>query len=76
VFSGNVNVYGVGHASFTTSPDGTESWIVYHSKTSATPGWDRDVRMQKFTWSASGEPAFGDAVPAGTLLTKPAGECR
>jgi GH43 family beta-xylosidase len=76
VFSGNVNVYGVGHASFTTSPDGTENWIVYHSKTSAAPGWDRDVRMQKFTWSASGEPAFGDAVPAGTLLTKPAGECR
>jgi GH43 family beta-xylosidase len=76
VFTGNVNVYGVGHASFTTSPDGTEDWIVYHSKTSATPGWDRDVRMQKFTWSASGEPAFGDAVPAGMQLTKPAGECR
>ena len=21
---------GVGHASFTTSPDGTENWIIYH----------------------------------------------
>jgi GH43 family beta-xylosidase len=76
VFSGNAGVYGVGHASFTTSPDGTEDWIVYHSKTSTTPGWDRNIRMQKFTWSASGEPAFGDAVLPGTILTKPAGECR
>jgi GH43 family beta-xylosidase len=76
VFSGNAGVYGVGHASFTTSPDGTENWIVYHSKTSITPGWDRNIRMQKFTWTASGEPAFGDAVLPGTALTKPAGECR
>lgn len=27
--------YGVGHASFTVSPDGTENWIVYHGKTSS-----------------------------------------
>ena len=26
--------YGVGHASFTVSPDGTENWIVYHGRTS------------------------------------------
>ncbi|MDQ6635023.1 MAG: glycoside hydrolase family 43 protein [Gemmatimonadota bacterium] len=76
VFSGNAGVYGVGHASFTLSPDGTENWIVYHSKTSTTPGWDRNIRMQKFTWAASGEPVFGEAVLPGTTLTKPAGECR
>jgi GH43 family beta-xylosidase len=75
VFSGNASVYGVGHASFTTSPDNAESWIVYHSKVSATPGWDRDIRMQKFTWSAAGEPVFGDPVPAGVKVTRPAGEC-
>jgi GH43 family beta-xylosidase len=75
VFSGNAGVYGVGHASFTTSPDGSESWIVYHSKTSTTPGWDRDVRMQKFSWTTSGEPLFGDAVLAQTKVARPAGEC-
>jgi GH43 family beta-xylosidase len=75
VFSGNASVYGVGHASLTTSPDNTESWIVYHSKVSATRGWDRDIRMQKFTWSAAGAPVFGDAVAAGVKITRPAGEC-
>ena len=75
VFSGNAAVYGVGHASFTTSPDDSQNWVVYHSKVSTTPGWDRDVRMQKFTWSASGDPMFGDAVVAGTKLSRPAGEC-
>ena len=75
VFIGNASVFGVGHASFTRSPDGTEDWIVYHSKTSATPGWDRTVRAQKFTWSASGAPLFGDAVREGVSMARPAGEC-
>ena len=75
VFVGNDNVFGVGHASFTTSPDGSESWIVYHSKRFATPGWDRIVRAQKLGWSASGEPVFGDAVAPGRSIQRPAGEC-
>lgn len=29
--------YGVGHASFTTSPDGSEDWIVYHGSQSTIP---------------------------------------
>ena len=32
VFTGNAEVFGVGHASFVTTPDGSEHWIVYHSK--------------------------------------------
>ena len=32
VFTGNDRIHGVGHASFTTSPDGNEYWIYYHSK--------------------------------------------
>lgn len=76
VFTGNAAVYGVGHASFTTSPDGTENWIVYHSKVSTAPGWDRNIRMQKFTYGATGDPVFGDAVVGGTSLPRPSGECR
>lgn len=74
-FTGNAGVYGVGHASFTTSPNGAENWIVYHSKVSTTPGWDRNVRMQKFTFGATGEPVFGDAVAGGSPIVRPAGEC-
>ena len=75
VFAGTANVHGVGHASFTKSPDGTEDWIVYHSKVSTTPGWDRDIRIQKFGWNADGSPSFGTPTPAGQPLAVPSGEC-
>ena len=75
VFQSGEGVIGVGHASFTTSPSGTEDWIVYHAKTSASPGWDRVIRMQKFTWNADGSPNFGIPVPSGRQIELPAGEC-
>jgi GH43 family beta-xylosidase len=53
------NAYGVGHASFTKSPDGTEDWIVYHGKSSTGMGLaDRTIRTQKFTWNEDGTPNF------------------
>ena len=76
VFSGTTGVFGVGHASFTTSPDNREAWVIYHSKVSETPGWDRVVRAQKFTWGTSGEPVFGTPVLTGEKTTKPSGECQ
>lgn len=75
VFSGTSYVYGVGHASFTVSPDSTQDWIVYHSKMSTTPGWERDIRMQPFTWNSDGSPNFGTPVPSGTSIQRPSGEC-
>jgi len=74
VFTGNSQVYGVGHCSFAKSPDNTQDWIIYHSKKSATPGWQRDVRMQSLTWNADGTPHFGTPVPAGEQLNIPSGE--
>ncbi len=74
VFQGNSSVYGVGHCSFVKSPDNTEYWIIYHSKKSTTPGWERDVRMQPFTWNADGTPNFGTAIRAGKELNRPSGE--
>lgn len=69
-------IYGVGHASFTTSPDGTESWIVYHAKTLNAGGWDdRVVRMQKFTWNADGTPNFGTPVASNIPVLAPSGQC-
>ncbi|MCJ1308218.1 hypothetical protein MMC25_001871 [Agyrium rufum] len=53
------NVYGVGHASFTTSPDGKENWIVYHGMLDPTNGWPaRSIRTQQFTWNEDGTPNF------------------
>jgi GH43 family beta-xylosidase len=75
VFTGTATVYGVGHASFTTSPDGTEDWIVYHSKTEAEPGWNRVIRMQPFAWRADGSPDFGSPVPSGQRVSAPSGQC-
>jgi len=75
VFQAAGAVYGPGHASFTTSPDGSQSWIVYHAKVAATPGWDRVIRTQPFTWNADGTPNFGTPVAAGQQISRPAGEC-
>lgn len=75
VFQGAENVYGVGHASFTTSPDGSEHWIAYHTKVSPEPGWNRVVHLQPFDWNEDGSPHFGMPKTAGKSLEKPSGEC-
>jgi Predicted beta-xylosidase len=76
VFSGAPDVYGVGHASFTTSPDSTEDWIAYHSKIDPSPGWDRAIRTQRFTWNADGSPNFGTPTPTGQAVAMPSGQCK
>ena len=76
VFTGTATVYGVGHASFTVSPDGTEDWIVYHSKVDTLPGWDRAIRMQKFGWRPDGSPDFGTPAATGSPIRVPSGQCR
>ncbi|MBC3540952.1 glycoside hydrolase family 43 protein [Rufibacter sp. H-1] len=74
VFQSTAEVLGVGHCSFTTSPDNTEDWILYHAKKSAQPGWQRDIRMQKFTWTADGFPVFGEPVSSGVPIKVPSGQ--
>ena len=51
--------YGVGHASFVKSPDGTQDWIVYHGMQNPFTGWSaRTIRAQQFTWNEDGSPNF------------------
>ena len=72
VFESANGVYGVGHNSFTVSPDGKQDWIVYHAKLGTAPGWgDRVIRMQPFRWRRDGTPDFGAPVPSGTPLPCP-----
>jgi GH43 family beta-xylosidase len=59
VFGSTATVFSPGHASFTKSPDATEDWIVYHAARHKGAGWNRNTRMQRFTWDVDGNPCFG-----------------
>ncbi|MBO4206476.1 family 43 glycosylhydrolase [Micromonospora echinofusca] len=68
-------VYGPGHNGFFTSPDGTESWIVYHGKTTSAYTYDgRTTRAQRFTWNADGTPNFGRPLGLGDPPAAPSGD--
>ncbi len=69
-------VFGPGHHSFFTSPDGTETWIAYHANSSASQGCGttRTTRVQKISWNADGTPNLGVPVSTSTVLAGPSGE--
>lgn len=68
-------VHGVGHNTFTKSPDGTEDWIVYHVKRYKDDGWDnRDCFLQKVNWNENGTPDFGTPVGWQEDIEVPSGE--
>lgn len=75
-FASANGVYGPGHNGFFTSPDGTETWLVYHGNASASDGCGgtRSTRIQKVGWNSDGTPNFGSPAAAGTALTVPAGD--
>lgn len=78
VFStdGDAHAFGPGHNGFFTSPDGKESWIVFHSNPAPHQGCGthRATRVQRFTWNADGSPNFGKPLPLDTLIPAPSGE--
>lgn len=68
-------VFGPGRATFTTSPDGKQDWMVYHAKTTDDfTAHGRETRAQEFTWNADGTPDFGVPVSVSTKLAPPSGE--
>ncbi|MEA2710332.1 MAG: hypothetical protein QOF78_2933 [Phycisphaerales bacterium] len=74
VFSQGNNVVGVGHASFTKSPDGGQDWMVYHAHNNpAVWTGTRDVRTQQFFWNGDDSPDFGVPAPSGAALSVPSG---
>ncbi len=76
VFERTETVFGPGHNGFFQSPDGSESWIVYHGNDKAEYGCGptRSLRAQKFTWNDDGTPNFGKPVTPGDIMPPPAGE--
>jgi GH43 family beta-xylosidase len=69
-------VYGPGHNSFFTSPDGSEEWIAYHAITNraGTNGSNRATRIERFSWNSDDTPNFGTPTRLGSLLTLPGGD--
>ncbi len=71
-------VFGPGHGSFFTSPDGRESWNVYHAtdepKKGCFTGGLRTTRAQQFRWNDDDTPDFGTPVSTATDITAPGGD--
>lgn len=72
----SIGVFGPGHNSFVKSVDDQEDWIVYHAAKFQGAGWNRNIRMQKFTWNDDGTPHFGTPVPSDTFIQVPSGESK
>jgi GH43 family beta-xylosidase len=76
VFQSANGAFGSGHNGFFTSPDGAETWIVYHATTNAAGScWtDRTTRIQRISWSTDGAPNLGTPLSLTTKVPVPSGE--
>jgi hypothetical protein len=74
VFKSAGTSLGVGHSTFVPSPDGSETWHVFHAKVDARDGWRRAVFLQPVNFKADGFPDFGTPVQAGQAIPRPKGE--
>lgn len=74
VFQSSSVVFGPGHASYTLSPEDDQHWIVYHAAQYKGAGWTRNVRTQPFSFTRTGDPAFGTPDPITALGHAPSGE--
>ena len=75
VFASNPEkgIYSVGHPSFTTSPDGTESYILYHGRDGSASRYKRRVYLQSFGWNEDGTPCFDKPLGSSALIKAPSG---
>lgn len=77
VFVKGNGVYGVGHASFFSSPDGKELWCAYHCLLRSNPQrkeMDRQTCVQKIDFDGSDYPVFGKPVGIKAEIQSPSGE--
>ncbi|HKG08193.1 MAG TPA: glycoside hydrolase family 43 protein [Pedobacter sp.] len=68
--------FGPGHCAFFTSPDGKETWLIYHANSNSGEGCAemRNIRIQQFTFNPSGFPVFQEPVASGLKVKRPSGE--
>jgi GH43 family beta-xylosidase len=69
------DVWGPSRASFTVSADGTENWVMFHSKIfHADDNGMREVNIQKFTFDKNDLPVFATPAGPGTVQAIPSGD--
>lgn len=77
VFTRNddTGVFGPGHHTFFSSPDGKETWIAYGAKNTASYTYDwRTTRAQRIGFAADGTPDFGRPVDPSATQQLPSGD--
>lgn len=76
IFDHHAGTYGPGSVVFVSSPDGTETWNVYHAYDQLNcPAWGcRSIRMQKVSWSVAGMPLLGYPVDPYVQASLPSGD--
>ena len=77
LFTYGNGVYGPGHASFFTSPDGTELWCAYHGVkeyTEVLKQTPRYMHLQKVEFDETGYPVMGIPVGEDVDILPPSGE--
>lgn len=75
IFSAANEVYGVGHCTFFTSPDGSETWIAYHGMATPDAGEsNRFMYAQPITFDENDLPVIGDPLSRDTEIGVPSGE--
>jgi len=64
ILSKSKKVFGPGHCSFTTSPDGSQTWVIYHANKVSGTGWaGRSAWAQLVTWDENNYPVIGNGTP-------------
>lgn len=76
VFTSTTSVSGPARASFVKSADGTEDWMVYHSRVykEVSDNWWRQINIKKFDWAEDGTPDFGTPASTNQKFDLPSGD--
>lgn len=74
VFQTANNVFGPGHNSFVESPDGKDTYMIYHSARWKGSGWNRSVRMQTVEFDRNGVFMECKPVKSEDTIPIPGGE--
>ncbi|CAM4441569.1 GH43 family beta-xylosidase [Paenibacillus endophyticus] len=76
VFVATSDVSGPARAGFVKSVDGTEDWMIYHSRVYKDTGrnWWRQVNLQQIAWNSDGTPDFGTPISPYEWQDLPSGD--
>ncbi len=76
VFTSTTNVSGPARACFVKSADGTQDWMVYHSRVykEVDDNWWRQINIKEFGWNEDGTPEFGSPASTNKTYSLPSGD--